>query len=271
MALQYRLAKSLATLRDNLNAMSPNRNRISDGWIGDLSHSKRVSDHNPVGGVVHALDITNDPAHGVDGNRLAEALIEDPRVKYVIWNRRIWNARGGGWRPYTGKNPHTKHVHTSVKPDKANFDNDKPWNLGIAAAAEAAANLPPVEHMKPTLVLGDQGAYVEELQMRLGPPVKVDGDFGPKTPAAVKAFQKKHDLVADGMVGPYTWEALETKGEPVKPVILNKTTGEPAVPPPPVVPEIAPERPPEASGVGTPRWAIEYLKELGWPEKAAVA
>jgi hypothetical protein len=32
-----------------------------------------------------------------------------------------------------------------------------------------------------------------------------DGVFGPKTEAAVKAFQKKHGLATDGIVGPKTW------------------------------------------------------------------
>jgi peptidoglycan hydrolase-like protein with peptidoglycan-binding domain len=36
----------------------------------------------------------------------------------------------------------------------------------------------------------------------------VDGDFGAKTEAAVKAFQKDRDLLVDGVIGAKTWEAL---------------------------------------------------------------
>jgi hypothetical protein len=65
-----RLAKSLETLRDEVDAIAPNRNTSNDGWISDEAHSARSSDHNPdVAGVIHALDITKDTAHGVDVRR----------------------------------------------------------------------------------------------------------------------------------------------------------------------------------------------------------
>jgi hypothetical protein len=37
-------------------------------------------------------------------------------VMYVIYNRHMWSAynAGAGWRPYTGANPHTDHVHVSL-------------------------------------------------------------------------------------------------------------------------------------------------------------
>lgn len=53
---------------------------------------------------------------------------------------------------------------------------------------------------------GSKGKYVEMVQKVVG--VKVDGVFGPKTEAAVKAYQRRHGLKADGIVGPKTWNAM---------------------------------------------------------------
>ncbi|MBI3252846.1 MAG: peptidoglycan-binding protein [Candidatus Omnitrophica bacterium] len=36
----------------------------------------------------------------------------------------------------------------------------------------------------------------------------VDGDLGRKTKKAIKEFQKKHGLAADGVVGEKTWTLL---------------------------------------------------------------
>ncbi|TGE00744.1 hypothetical protein [Methylobacterium nonmethylotrophicum] len=138
----WREAKALVTLRAQVNAMAPGRSKASDGTIGDAAHQSRDSDHNPWviddgTGVVTALDITNDPRHGCSADAIAEAIrrSRDPRVKYIIWNRRIASSTAIGrfpawaWRRYTGDNPHTKHVHISVKADKVAYDSDRAWSL----------------------------------------------------------------------------------------------------------------------------------------------
>lgn len=61
--------------------------------------------------------------------------------------------------------------------------------------------------MLPLLKKGAKGKAVKVLQIMLGN-VTVDGDFGSKTLAAVKNFQRSNGLTVDGEVGENTWKAL---------------------------------------------------------------
>ncbi len=54
---------------------------------------------------------------------------------------------------------------------------------------------------------GDNNENVKLMQEKLGISPAVT-NFGPKTEAAVKEFQTKHGLPADGIVGPKTWEMI---------------------------------------------------------------
>lgn len=56
------------------------------------------------------------------------------------------------------------------------------------------------------LRLGSNGENVKLLQRFLK--LKDDGDFGPKTLAAVKKWQKANGLLDDGIVGPKTWDLM---------------------------------------------------------------
>jgi peptidoglycan hydrolase-like protein with peptidoglycan-binding domain len=72
---------------------------------------------------------------------------------------------------------------------------------------------------EPTVRWGSHGDAVVDLQTRLAgrgyDPGTIDGDFGPRTDGAVRQFQADHGLVADGVVAPMTWGALEPAPVPV--------------------------------------------------------
>ena len=64
---------------------------------------------------------------------------------------------------------------------------------------------------------GSRGGAVEQLQFWLNtisqyvasiPSVSVDGSFGSRTAAAVRAFQRRYGLAVDGVVGEATWNAI---------------------------------------------------------------
>lgn len=69
----------------------------------------------------------------------------------------------------------------------------------------------PAAATMPLLKKGSQGEAVKKIQKIInakGYKLTEDGDFGSKTEAAVKAFQKANGLEVDGEVGPMTWGVL---------------------------------------------------------------
>lgn len=87
---------------------------------------------------------------------------------------------------------------------------------GLAFTATPAQATPgivhcdiPSDHL--TIRYGSRGNSVREAQCilnRTGARIAVDGSFGPATRMAVINFQRSRGLVADGIVGPKTWDAL---------------------------------------------------------------
>ena len=203
------LAANLATLRREINARWPHRDRRSDGWIGDAAHQARPSDHNPDGnGVVHALDVDSD---GIDAKLLVRRAIRHPTVHYVIFNRTIWS-RDHHFRArrYTGDNPHTGHVHISGRHSRAN-DRTR-W--GIAAGPVPAPAPPPASKVgSRTLKLVDprmRGQDVRFVQRfigerRCGPD---DGIFGPRTRAGVRWYQSLRGIAVTGTCDANTFRQM---------------------------------------------------------------
>ena len=74
------------------------------------------------------------------------------------------------------------------------------------APAPAPAAIPTKPKLTNYLKRGSTGANVRYLQTVLG--IKSDGQFGPITDRAVRAFQAANKLKVDGIVGPITWGKL---------------------------------------------------------------
>lgn len=151
----------------------------ADGTKAGAAHATTSpnSDHNPdMNGDVRAADIgevTED-----DGIALAEAmrLSRDPRIKYVIHERRMFSSYKTHeyppfmWRPYSGSNGHWSHVHASVLID--NQSDYSPWDIGAEGREDMAALQ--VEDLQEALVkagqLGKDGKVID-----------TDGIWGPNT------------------------------------------------------------------------------------------
>jgi hypothetical protein len=115
---------AIAVLRQ-ATALAPKRKKASDGLLPSAAHLKAspTSDHNT--GL--AVDLTHDPKNGIDCAEIFEKLKGDKRVKYLIFNKKIWSkdrAKEGN-RKYTGSNSHSHHLHISINDNCGN--DTSPW------------------------------------------------------------------------------------------------------------------------------------------------
>ena len=121
------LCKAGQQLMEQFDDTFPDRDRRSDGWVGDTRHAARPSDHNPdkATGMVRAIDVDRDVSgHAkpdlmpdiADQIRLA-AKAGDSRISYVIFDGKIASAKKSwAWRTYDGINKHNHHCHISFTP-----------------------------------------------------------------------------------------------------------------------------------------------------------
>ncbi|MGN9806554.1 peptidoglycan-binding domain-containing protein [Micromonospora sp. L32] len=214
------LAPALRVLREEIDTRWPQRDRKSDGWLGDASHQARRSDHNPDSDdqSVNAVDVDVD---GIDPLLVVRQAVSHPSTQYVIYDRKIWS-RTRSFRParYTGPNPHDKHLHVSVSHQRSLEDSRQAWGIATATTARLGDRV---------LRAGCRGGDVRELQAvanRLGARLTADGVFGPAVAAWVRSFQTARKLDADGVVGPRTVAALRAAVKPAPSV----PSGRPATP-----------------------------------------
>ncbi len=139
-------------------------------------------------------------------------------IMYIIWNKKMWRAYdpGRGWAAYTGSSPHTDHVHVSFSWDGA-YGRTSWWTgkaLTTVSPGPAAPAKPPAAPKPPTapapvykvLVRGATGADVALAQKVIG--VTADGVFGPRTEAALKAWQSRNGVKATGVLDLATWSKM---------------------------------------------------------------
>jgi hypothetical protein len=165
MATPWTLVPCLTALKAEFNALSPGRDRESDGAVGDVAHSAGGnSDHLPDEDFaalrdrdgdhvneVHAIDVDKDLRSVVTMEQCVQAIVlrhragRDDRLQNVIWNGKIWS-RSWGWtaRTYTGANQHRKHAHFSARYTSAEERDVSPWGVAALKPKPAAPKPAPI-------------------------------------------------------------------------------------------------------------------------------
>lgn len=200
----YRLCLAGTELRDEINRQYPQRDKSSDGWIGDTAHAARKSDHNPnSAGVVRAIDVDKD---GLPAGSMVEHLRKmgksgDRRLRggYLIFNSRIAGTHTAwDWHAYKGSNPHDKHFHVSFADAASDYEASGAWGIVPVKKADRWLGL-----FNPPLT----GADVKQVQQAVaksGIKVAIDGVYGRQTADAVHVMQTRAEIRERG-VGPLTW------------------------------------------------------------------
>lgn len=135
--MAWRIVPALEELRLQLNAICPDRDKTSDGGIGDYAHSQGKSSHNPDDTSqanaewnsdsdaiqeVRARDFDVDLRHpGLDAQDIVNHLVKGAKagkfwwLRYIIYNKKIWH-KNNGWNSssYDGANSHTHHFHVNT-------------------------------------------------------------------------------------------------------------------------------------------------------------
>jgi hypothetical protein len=124
-SMSWKPVSGVTVMRDQINKRWENRDKRSDGILGDSAHQARISDHNPDSqNYVHAVDIDEDLRGSKNDNIwLADQIIAyarmkrggSGRLKYVVYEDQIasgtyanhfWTWRGDHYG-------HEMHMHIS--------------------------------------------------------------------------------------------------------------------------------------------------------------
>jgi hypothetical protein len=120
--MKPKLCKAGQQLREQFDDCYSDRDRASDGWIGDSRHAARKSDHSPnEQGWVRAIDVDRDlfgkPKPDIMPDLADQLRIlakSDKRLSYIIFDGKIASAKSlWRWRVYKGINKHRHHLHCS--------------------------------------------------------------------------------------------------------------------------------------------------------------
>lgn len=108
------LVPSLKAVFAEVNAVWPNRDKRTDGWIGDKNHCPGSSDHcADSSGAVHAIDIDKD---GIDPGLVIGRLINyEGVIRYINHSGYQYHVRNDFEPKRLTGDPHLGWIHVSIE------------------------------------------------------------------------------------------------------------------------------------------------------------
>jgi hypothetical protein len=192
----WKLTDGLQNLRNQVNAAFPDRDKTSDGTIGDAAHQAETSGHNPDDKSGAKAEWNGDPdstpevrAWDMDSDlraapATAQQLVDHIRalpgvssvLRYMIYNRKIYRA-SNGWKPeaYAGPSAHTEHIHFSGAYSQAADNNTRfDYRLEEIPVALTAAD----KNWLTTMVDARVDAAEAKILAVVGHPMELDDKIG---------------------------------------------------------------------------------------------
>jgi hypothetical protein len=144
------------------------------------------------------------------GYKVVKVLLDEHLVTYA-WQTYAWS--GGKWdtRAQIQQYSNGKTVGgASVDYDRAMHAEFGQWPAKVTPPPAPQPKAWPGRYLKlaSPLMHGSDVTWAQQRLNAHGSKLTADGQYGPKTAAAVRAFQKAKHLTADGIVGKATWTAL---------------------------------------------------------------
>lgn len=148
--------------------------------------------------------------------RAGDALLKlDHMELFVRWRNPADPLQGAFVYSFNSKGETVRNPYRPSNHGKLGFNDwDEMSTYQVIRYSNLSDSVPGTEPTPehPVLRKGSSGAAVSALQALLsehGYALAVDGEFGPKTEQAVRAFQAKQGIAVDGIVGDVTWSRLE--------------------------------------------------------------
>jgi len=231
--MEWVLVSPLRETRAEFDATFPNRDKTTDGAVGNQAHAVTTSSHNPdeTGNAEHkdhdgknevrAIDVDKDlrDPSGVTMEDVVQLLVKlcrlgyFPWIRYIIYNKRIWHRRDGfATRVYKGSNDHSQHLHLNSEFNQQ-ADETTGVKIGLASLKKKPAPSPAPTPPGSLVVDGKLGPKtISKWQTVMG--THVDGRIDDRRSELVYAVQKRlkrvaPSLVVDGTLGPRSIEALQ--------------------------------------------------------------